>query len=650
MKQWKLLEPFTLANVTLKNRIVMPPMCTRLAAPDGSVTTKMVKYYSERAKGGAGAVIVEYSYIDELESRAAVCQLGVYSDHLIPGLNNLAESIQFYDTVAILQICHAGRQTTSSIIRRTPVAPSPIRSRVTSVAGLTSYSETPRELQTSEIERIQDSFAQAARRARQAGFNGVEVHGAHGYLLSQFLSPYTNRRGDKYGVDLKGRALFALETIERVRGAVGPDFVVGYRVSADEFVEQGIALGEVVEFAQLVEQAGVDYVHVTGGIGESAHHQAQPIYVERGHLLHLAERIRSSVEIPVIAVGSLDAETAEQALQRGAADLCAMGRALIADPELPNKIVQGKPADIRPCIRGNEGCVSGFFSGHSVKCEVNPSAGREERFSVQSGCERKKVLVVGGGIAGMEAARVASMHGHDVCLCEKSAVLGGHILEASMPAFKADTRALLAWLIAQLEQSSVEIRMTTDVTPDLVRKLEPDALIVAIGSDYTTPAVRGINGSCVVGAYDVLMNNASLGAKAAVVGGGTIGCETALFVAEELGKDALVVEMRDDILIGSEPTSAGALMERMERAGVAIRTGLRVDEIARNTLVCTDATEQRHEIEADSVIVAVGLQARKESIDVFAKLCPAVYAIGDYVEPKNIYHAFEDAWKAVLRI
>ena len=344
-----LMQSFQMKNLVLRNRIVMAPMLSRLCDPDGIVSQKLIDYYAERAKGGAGLIIVEYCYIDEKESKANQGQLGAYWDQLIAGLGDLAEAIQEWGAKAILQICHAGRSTSAKFMGRQPMAPS-------AMPGYTG--EMAREMTLEEIEAAMESFAQAARRAKTAGFDGVELHGAHGYLMAQFLSPYTNRRTDIYGKD---RGLFALQTLERVRARVGPDYVVGYRMGGEEFIEGGITLEETKAFARRLEERGIDYIHVSGGIIEVGEHFVIPMYFPKGDLLHLAEGIKQAVKIPVVAVGAIhDPFLAEESLKKKQADLIAMGRGLIADPEFPGKIHSGRLEDIRTCLRCNEGCSSGY--------------------------------------------------------------------------------------------------------------------------------------------------------------------------------------------------------------------------------------------------------------------------------------------------
>lgn len=525
---------------------------------------------------------------------------------------------------------------------RQPVAPSAIPCKHVGVM--------PRELSLAEIEEIQNAFAEAARRAKQAGFDGVEIHGAHGYLICEFLSPYTNKRTDKYGGGLENRALFALEIIKKVRDKVSNEFTVGYRMSADEYVPGGLTIEETSGFARMLENANVDYVHVSAGIYESLPHMVPPMYVERAHLVHLAEGIKKAVNIPVITVGAHDVETAEKALQEGKADLVALGRPLIADPELPQKLASGRIDDIRPCIRGNEGCLSRFNLGQTIRCEVNPAVGREGEFKITPAVTSKNVVVVGGGIAGMEAARVAALRGHEVTIIEKRDRLGGHLIEASAPRFKEKTKQLLEWATNQVRKNGVKVQLKTEVTPSLVEKLKPGVLIIAVGSDFIVPAVPGVDSPCAATAGDVLLGKKAIGDRVVVVGAGLVGCETALYIAEELRKKVIIIEMLNEMLVEVENLCKTALTERLQEAGVEVRLGWHLDKIIDKGVVCRDKMWQRHKVEANTVVFATGLAARKGLVEELKTLVPEVYVIGDCVEARKIYHAFEDAWRVALLI
>jgi 2,4-dienoyl-CoA reductase-like NADH-dependent reductase (Old Yellow Enzyme family)/thioredoxin reductase len=641
--KWKLLEPVLVGTMRLRNRMVMAPMESRLNRPDGSVTQRLINYYAERAKGGVGLIIVQNCYIDDKESRGAIIQMGVYSDHLIAGLNELAEAIQSYGAAAILQISHDGNQCNPEATGRQPVAPSPIPSKAIGVM--------PREASLADVEEIQKAFAEAARRAKQAGFDGVEIHGGHGYLIGEFLSPYTNKRTDKYGGGLENRARFPLEVVNRVREKVGSSFTVGYRISADEYIPGGLTVEETGKFAKMLEKARIDYIHVTAGTYESMPVFVPPNYTKKGSLIHLAEGIKKSVEkVPVITVCALDVEIAEKVLKEGKADLAAFGRALITDPELPKKVAEGRIGDIRPCVRGNEGCISRFFTGATIRCEVNPACGREAEFRINPTDNKKKVMVIGGGIAGMEAARIAAMRGHDVTLIEKADKLGGHIIEACVPEFKDEVGELLNWAIKQVKDSNVKIDMNTEATPEFVKEAKPDVLIIAVGSDFLLPPVPGCNRPCVAGADEVLLGKRSIGDKVVVVGAGLIGAETALYIADELKKKVTVIEMLDEIVPENEPVSRLVIIDRLAKAGIEVHTGWTLTEIKDNAALCKDKQGQVHKIETNTLVLATGLVAKKDLVQRFNNLAPAVYVIGDCQRARKIYNCFEDAWRAALTI
>ena len=642
INKWKLLEPVTVGTISLRNRIVMPPMESRLSRPDGSVTRAMIDYYAERAKGGVGAIIIENTFVDDKESRSSLSSSGLYNDHMIAGKSELAEAIKANGAAALIQIGHGGRQCHPEATGRQPVAPSAIPCKVVRVM--------PREITLDEIETIQNAFAEAARRAKQAGFDGVEIHGAHGYLICTFLSPYTNKRTDRYGGSLASRALFPLEIVEKVRFKVGDDFIVGYRMSADEYIPGGLTLEETSQFARMLETAGVDYVHVSGGIYESGHHTVPPIYMERAHLVHLAEGIKKLVSIPVITVGAHDVYTAEKALQEGKADLVAIGRGLIADPELPNKIAAGRIDDIRPCIRGNEGCLSRSDTGETMRCEVNPACGREGKFKILPAAKKKSIMIVGGGIAGLEAGRLAALRGHEVTLIEKEERLGGHLIEASVPKFKENTRQLLNWAINQVHKGGVNLQLNTEATPSLIKQAKPDVLIIAVGSTFIIPPVPGSDRACALTADNVLLGKQAVGDRVVVVGAGLIGCETALYLSDELKKKVTIVEMLTEMLVGVQEMCQMALKERLQEAGVERHLGWHLDEITDKGILCTDRSWRQHALEADTVVLATGLGARKEARERFRGLVPEVYVIGDCFQARKIYHCFEDAWRIALKV
>ena len=644
---FKLLEPFKLGRITLRNRIVLAPMGTFLVSADGSTNKRFIDYYTRYARGGVGLIFPEGHHVDDKESAVLSNCLAIYHNRFIPGLNELVESVKDQGAAIIAQIAHGGSQATPENIHGLrPLAPSVIPSKFT---GGFFLGVEPRELEQEKINEIQDSFAACAVRAQTAGFDGVEIHGANGYLLTEFLSPRLNIRKDKYGGPIENRARMTLEIYEKIRAKTKPGFIVGYRICADERVPGGVSAEDVVTFVKMLENVGIDYINVTSGTYETLFYAVPVMYVPRGSNLHLSEMIKKAVSVPVMCAGGLNVEIAEQAVRDGKADLVLMGRGLIADPELPLKLRGGRLEDIRPCIRGNQGCMSRTIMTRALSCEVNPSIAKDATMTVTPAQVRKKVLVIGGGVGGMEAARLAAERGHKVTLIERGEELGGHVLEASAPKYKQDLKPLLKWLTTQLGKEGVEVRLRTEVTADLVKKENPDVLIIAVGSSYVVPSELAKSGAKFILPDEVLFGRKELGNQVVVVGGGFVGCETALHIAEALKKKVTIVEMLEDILLDcDEVITVMALRLRLQTAGVSIKTGLTLKAYSENKVICTDKMGKDQGIDADSLVLAVGLQPRQDVVTKLEGLAPQVFKVGDCVQAGKIYHAFREAWRTVF--
>jgi 2,4-dienoyl-CoA reductase-like NADH-dependent reductase (Old Yellow Enzyme family)/NADPH-dependent 2,4-dienoyl-CoA reductase/sulfur reductase-like enzyme len=617
-------------------------MGTNLVSPDGSTNKRLLDYYTRFARGGVGLLIPEGHHIDDKESAVLANCLAIHNNRYIPGLNELVELVKDYGGAIVAQLGHAGHQTTPENIHGLqPVAPSPIANQVVGIV--------PKELDQEKIYEIQNSFADSAMRAMIIGFDGVEIHGANGYLLTQFLSPRLNIRKDKYGGSIENRARMALETYEKIRAKTRPGFIVGYRICADERIPGGVSPEDVVAFVKMLEKVGIDYIHVTSSTYESMVFGVPTTYVPRGSNLHLSEMIKKAVSVPILCAGGLNVEVGERAIREGKTDIVAIGRGLIADPELPLKLNEGRLEDIRPCIRGNQGCISRTIIGQGLSCEVNPGIGKDATMTVTPAKDPKRVMVIGGGVAGMEAARLAAERGHKVSLIERGGELGGHVLEASIPEFKEDLRPLLIWLKIQLNKQGVNIRLNTEGTPELVKKEKPDVLIVAVGSEYGVPAELAKDAAHFISPREVLFGQKQLGEKIVVAGGGFVGCETALHIAESMKKKVTIVEMLDQILLDNpEPMSTMAIMMRLSMVGVEIKTGFTLKGYDGKKVICRDKDGKEHQIEADSMVLATGLHAKQDLATKFDGLVPRTFKIGDCAQPRKIYHAFREAWKAVF--
>lgn len=639
-----LFQPGQIGPMTVKNRIVMAPMSSRLSGIDGQVTDAMIAYYVERAKGGAGTIIVEYAYIDELESKAAVSQLGVQTDHHVTGLNRLAEAIQSYGAKAVLQIAHGGRQTDIGKMGMIPAAPSAIPDPL--LSNTMGHPNWTRELDLDEIQEIIQSFAEAAKRTQMAGFDGVELHGAHGYLLAQFLSPFSNHRNDMYGGCLDSRARMPLATVDRVRSTVGKDYPLFYRLSGDEFVSGGLTLEETKRFAQMLEEAGVNCLNISCGNYASMHRFVPPIYFEHGYFTYLAEEIRKVVDIPVITVGAIsEPEHANWLIEQGKADFVAIGRALIADPYLPVKAREGRIDEIRPCIRCNEGCINRFFKGRTMRCAVNPQCGREVHYGeITEIDEPNRVLVAGGGPAGMEAAIVAAQRGHQVTLCEKEPELGGWLKDVIVPGYKYDIKRLLDNLRYEVyNHPNITVRTNNEVTPEMVREMHPDIVFVAAGSRSSMPEFPGSDRFNVVLGTEVYADRQQVGHNIVIAGGGMLGCEVAIKLSKQ-GKQVTLVEMLDTVAWDVEPLTQMTLKEMLAEQGVKIITGHKLDAVNDRGAVIIDKDWKKTVLPADNVVVALGREANKEIVESLADTAPLIIPIGDCVEPGDIGDCIQDAF------
>ncbi|HTY53974.1 MAG TPA: FAD-dependent oxidoreductase [Candidatus Binataceae bacterium] len=637
-----LYQPIALNKLNLKNRIVMAPMCSRLPTPEGEVTQAMLDHYRERARGGAAMLIIEFARVDDNASSAEWNMLSASSDRFSVGLSLLAETIKLYGARACLQLAHAGRQSSYA---EPCLAPSAIPDLMYQALMGSRYQV--REITPNEIHQVIESFANAALRAKNAGFDAVEIHGAHGYLITGFMSPYSNHRSDEFGGTFENRMRFPLAIVRRCRELVGPRFPLLFRYNADDGVPKGITLDEAIRFAQMLEAAGIDAHHVTASIGESWELCEPPIYVARGSLVHLAEAVKKVAKKPVIAVGGIDVPLAAEVVRSGKADIIAMGRAFLADPYFPGKGASEDIRSIRPCIRCNESCLNGEMTARPQRCDVNFLCGRETNYPMTPAIVKRRVVVIGGGAAGMEAARVAKLRGHDVVLFEKSSGLGGQLNLAALLGFKEDLRTLMNNLAYQIEQAGIDIRMNCEATKERIAELKPDALIVACGVESIIRDVAGVELPHVAFPVDLLEMKANAGNRVIVVGGGWLGCDISVFLAR-LGKEVILTTKKgstDDLIPELEPFTRKVFINMMESAGVKVRGQHQLVEITKRGAVFDVAGSESVEIGADTVVPAWGFRPNRQFNELAAGLAPYHRFVGDCVRLANLR---ESIWPGFL--
>ncbi|MDM7999054.1 MAG: FAD-dependent oxidoreductase [Dehalococcoidia bacterium] len=643
----RLLERAQIGKMQVKNRIVMPPMGTNMGTADGHVTEDIVCYYRERAKGGVGLIVVETTCVDAPVGKTTAYQLAIDHDRFVPGLSRLAETIHRHGAKAVLQLQHGGRGTKSSITGVQPVAPSPIPMPYGTQVGYEG--EMPRELTIGEIEELVRKFGRAAERAKRAGFDGVEIHATGYYLVAQFLSSTANARRDKYGGNLKNRARFLTEIVQAVRSAVGTEYPILCKISAMELGPgAGLTFEEGPMVARLAEEAGADALEIAAMLWGVLPEIPPPTAEAPGGLLPFMPGLKQAVKIPIIAAGRITPELGERALQEGRADLIAMGKALIADPDLPMKVAEGRLDEIRPCI-GCLRCIDNqTVKGKGIMCSVNAAVGREQRSELKPPEKRKKVFVIGGGPAGMEAARVAALRGHEVTLCERQGRLGGQLLEAVVPPHKDNLRPFLGYLSNQMAKRGVAVRLGVEADRAVVEEARPDVAILAAGVATSIPAVKGIQGVGFLTAKEVL-RGAKVGDRVLIVGGGLVGCETAEYVAMQ-HKTVTVVEMLDEVA-GMMPLALRRmLLARMEKMKVTILTGVQCQEFSRGSARLTKRNGEDVTIQFDTVVVAAGGKPDQTLLPCLRQTVSEVYAAGDCVEPRGIAEAMADGLRIGLEV
>lgn len=645
-----LFSPYTIKKTTFKNRVFIPPVIATRIALNGAPTAEGIDVYENRARGGAAQVTITETFVDfEYASRHAH-GLDVVSPnmsvHHMESIFVLTEAIKMHGAVASIQLNHVGATNHPDCIGgKNPIGPSAFTREDGVVID---------EMDEAMMDRVADNFANACGNVRSMGFDMVMLHGGHGWLLSQFLSPLSNKRTDKYGGSLENRARFPLMALDRVRAKVGPDFLIEYRISGDEMVEGGMHLDETIEFCKMLE-GKVDLLHVTSGIYHK-HVETKAfssMFHPHGCNVNDAAAIKKAVNIPVVVVGGInDPELAEDIIKSGKADFVALGRQVFADPEWARKAMTGRADEIAPCLRCS--CFNPLppskeerTIGASFMCTVNPWASRELRLrNAPQPRSSKNVLVIGGGAAGMYAAITAAERGHKVTLAEKESALGGHLKFTDHDMLKDDLRRFKNSLIVRMRKTGVKVELSAEVTPGYIALLNPDAVICAVGSVPIVPKISGIETA--VHALEAYGNTDKLGKNVVIIGGGLVGCETGLYLAE-CGKSVHIVEMMDKLAPDANESHKRALFPYMDRM-LTYETGQQCKEITNTgiTVVGKDGNEKF--IEADSVVYAIGMRSRADLVKTLGADVNYFVPVGDCVRPAKVLEATHSALFAALDI
>ena len=633
-------SPITIKGHTIKNRLVVPPMVTNFCNKDGTATERYIAYHETKAKGGWGLIITENNNVAP-EGHGFSCTAGLWNDKQIPGHTELVNRVHKYGATILAQIYHSGRQTHKSAL------PEGYHTRSSSAMLCPFGDEIPVPFTTQEVKEVVQKYGDAALRAKKCGFDGIEIHGAHGYLITQFFSPYSNKRLDEYGGNFWNRTRFAREIVEDVRKKCGNDFIVGMRLSGDEFVEGGLTIEDTKAIARMMVDCGVDILHISVGNYLSVDLNIASSYSAHGWFTDWAKQIKDVVNVPVITVSRInDPFLADEVLASGKADFIAMGRASLCDPAMPNKAKEGRFEDIRRCIGCNDGCEGVLFQDKPFTCVLNPELGHEYEGEIQKSENPKKVAICGAGPAGLYAAIAAAKAGHKVTVFEKNDHNGGNFYTAAIPPTKGEITDFLVWQRVQCEKLGVEIKYNTPANAQIIKDGGFDKVIVATGSHPAVPPIPGLNENPIVtNAQEVLEGRFLPGKECVVIGGGQVGSETAHFLAQLL-RNVTILEMMPEIAKDAALAVNWHLKEALAKRHVNVLTSVKVLEIKPDGVEYETAKGEKKFVNSDTVVVATGYRSNEDLKEELDKAGIEYVAVGDAIRARKVTSATHEGYNA----